>query len=99
MPEIVVRAEASADIADTYRFSVERFGHAVAEEYLVGLDAAIAGLADFPELGPLQPGLTPPIRALPYRSHRIYYNFDGSVVTIVRIFHHAMDAAKRMSQG
>lgn len=91
-----MRAAASADIANIHHYSIEQFGPAIAEDYLTGLDLAISGLADFPELGQLQHGLTQPFRALTYRSHRIYYVFDGNTIFVIRILHHAMNAATRL---
>ena len=96
MTEIAVRDEASADIANTYRFSVESFGESIAAEYMAGLDEAIGRLGNHPEMGRIDRGIVPPIRVLTYRSHRIYYDFDGTTVQIVRIFHHAMNAAARL---
>lgn len=96
LAEIAVREEASVDIANTYRFSLENFGEAVAAEYMAGLDEAIGRLGRHPEMGRIDRGIVPPIRILTYRSHRIYYDFDGTTVYIARIFHHAMNAAARL---
>ena len=99
MPDIVVRKGASGDIVDIHRYSINQFGQAVAEEYLAGLDDAISSLGKLPELGAVQQGIAPPIRALPYRSHKIFYSFDGATVYVVRILHHAMNAAARLTGG
>ena len=99
MPEIVVRKGASGDIIDIHRYSIDQFGHAVAEEYLTGLDDAISSLGKLPELGAVQHGLSPPVRALTYRSHKIFYSFDGMSVLVVRILHHSMNAAARLTGG
>lgn len=94
MAEIVVRPEASADIADIFAVSVARFGPDTARDYHAGLETAVSRLADFPQAGAVYPGIRPPIRYLGYRRHHIFYDFDGSTVWIVRILHHAQDAGR-----
>jgi toxin ParE1/3/4 len=96
MAEIVVRPAASADIAGLYAFGVQQFGMDTADDYHAGLEAAIARLAEFPESGPLYPGLRPPIRFLTYRRHHIFYDYDGANVWIVRVLHHAMYVSTRL---
>ncbi len=96
MAEIVLHEEANFDIEAIYRFSEGRFGVAVADDYHDGLLDAVLRLESFPELGREVAGIVPPVRALSYRSHVIYYRFDGLTVTVVRILHHAMNAAARL---
>jgi plasmid stabilization system protein ParE len=43
MAELIVRPEASADIADVYSYSIEQFGLATGEAYHDGLQAAWSG--------------------------------------------------------
>lgn len=97
MPDVVVRAEAAADMADIYRFSLEHFGESIAAEYMTGLDEALTRLGAFPELGRLDRGIEPPIHVFSYRSHRVYYDFDGAAVSVVRVLHHAMNAATHLT--
>lgn len=94
MAEIVVRSAASADIASIYAFTAQQFGTDAADDYHAGLEAAIARLEMFPELGPIHPGIRHPIRFLAYRSHHIFYDYDGAAVGVVRILHHAMDVQR-----
>lgn len=97
MAEIVFHEEASADVEAIYRFSQAQFGAAVAEEYHDGLLEAVLRLETFPGMGREVSGIVPPVRALSFRSHAIYYRFDGATVTVVRILHHAMNAAAGLS--
>lgn len=92
MAEIVFHEEASFDIEAIYRFSEGRFGAAVADDYHDELLDAVLKLGSFPELGREIAGIAPPVRALSFRSHAIYYRFDGMTVTVVRVLHHAMNA-------
>ena len=96
MAEIVFHEEASADVEAIYRFSQARFGVAVADDYHEGLLETVVRLETFPEMGREVSGLAPPVRALSFRSHAIYYRFDGATVTVERILHHAMNAAARL---
>jgi toxin ParE1/3/4 len=94
MAELVVRAEATADIAGIYAQGADEYGTDVADRYLAGLQTAIERLATFPQSGPIYPGIRPAIRYLAYRRHHIFYDFDGSAVWIVRVLHHAQDAGR-----
>jgi toxin ParE1/3/4 len=96
LADVAFRRGASADLDSIREFSIEQFGGDVARDYLDGLQEAVMRLARIPELGPIEPGIVPPIRALGYRSHRVYYEFDGQRVLVIRILHHAMNAAGRL---
>ena len=99
MAKIVFHQEASADIEGIYGFSLAQFGEATASEYHDGLYEAVLRLETFPEMGRQEPGIAPPIRALAYRSHKIFYRFDGETVLVVRVLHHAMNAAARLGKA
>jgi toxin ParE1/3/4 len=94
MADITFSALASLDLVNIFEFSVEQFGGAVALDYHAGLKSAVLRLKELPELGPVYPGLRPPIRFLTYRRHHIYYDFDGNQVCIRRILHHAQDVRR-----
>ncbi len=76
--------------------STIRFGLDVADQYIDGIDAALARLAEFPKSGPIYPGIRPAIRFLTYRRHHIMYDYDGETVWVVRIIHHARDVRQLM---
>ena len=96
MAEVILRAEARADLLDIYAQSIEQFGTVVAGAYMDGIDQTIARLADHPEIGPVYPGLRPPVRFLTHRRHHIMYDYDGTTVWVARILHHAMDVHGRI---
>ena len=96
MADIDVSVEARADMLELHARSTIRFGLEVADNYIDGIDAALAQLAEFPESGPVYPGLRPPIRFLTYKRHHILYDYDGETVWIVRIIHHARDVRQLM---
>ena len=79
-------------MADIFRFSLNAFGRPTAVEYMIGLDEALARLGAFPEIGRIDRDIEPPAYVFSYRSHRVFYDFDGTTVFVVRILHHAMNA-------
>lgn len=97
MADIVFQHEASADIERIYRFSLSQFGKATADAYHDGLLEAVLRLESYPEMGRQEPGIVPPIRSLPFRSHKLYYRFDGQTILVVRILHQAMNAGSHLA--
>jgi len=91
-----LRAAAVRDLTEILSYSIETHGEAAAESYLADLDRALDRLREFPELGAVRPELSPPLRCLPCREHRIFYRYDGESVSVVRVLHKAMDAEQRL---
>ena len=91
MARIDVSLAARGDIDDIVGFSVERFGRKITDRYIAGLDSLLLRLEIYPELGAPFADVTPPLRAISYRSHKLYYDYDGSVVTIIRLLHQSAD--------
>jgi toxin ParE1/3/4 len=96
--EVRLRAAADADLASILEHSVARFGEEVGEAYLRSFEGAFDLLRRHPMAGALRLAIEPPIRCLPHRSHRIFYDVDGDTVWIVRVLHHAMDVESRLSE-
>ena len=96
--EVRLRAAADADLASILEFSVARFGEEVGEAYLRSFEQAFDLLRRHPMAGALRLEIDPPIRCLPHRSHRIFYDMEGDIVWIVRVLHHAMDAEGRLGE-
>ena len=96
MAEIKFSPAARTDLKAIGRFSKREFGTTVAEKYLLGLDQVFDRLASHPHSGEAQPKLGSGVRRSSHRSHRIFYEFDGEVVLILRIFHHARDVKRSL---
>ena len=64
--------------------------------YADGIEEILRKLQEFPKIGAAFNDVLPPLRAITYRSHKLYYDFDGSIVTIVRVLHQASDAATQL---
>ncbi|CAM3150336.1 hypothetical protein SPAN111604_06820 [Sphingomonas antarctica] len=93
MARVDVSAAARGDIDDIIGFSVERFGRDITDRYIAGLDELLGRLELYAELGSPYVDVAPPLRAISYRSHKLYYDYDGAIVTIVRVLHQSADAS------
>ena len=91
MVELNVSALARADMLNLHTQSTIRFGLDVADEYIDGIDLVLARLEEFPQSGPIFPGIRPPVRYLAYKRHHVIYDYNGDTVWIIRIIHHARD--------
>jgi toxin ParE1/3/4 len=96
--ELRLRAAAAADLSAILDYSIEKFGDRAGREYLRSFDRAFDLLRRHPKAGALRLEIEPPVRCLPHRSHRIFYDIEGEIVLIVRVLHHAMDAEKWLSE-
>ncbi len=91
MKRLDIKAAARAELAQIYEFSVAEFGWQIAEAYLTGLRGAFDRLLEFPMIGPVYPDVTPEVRVIHHRSHRIFYRIEGDMVLIVRVLHKHRD--------
>ena len=96
MAEIKFSPAARTDLKELGRFSKRGFGTTVAEKYLLGLDQVFDRLASHPHSGEARPKLGSGVRRLSHRSHRIFYEVEGEVVLILRIFHQARDVKRSL---
>ena len=87
---------ADADLDDILDYGIRAFGRDVAEAYLRLIDATLARLSMFPEMGAPRPDLRPGIRSVPVKEHRVYYRFDGNAIGVVRVLHKAMDEMQHL---
>lgn len=98
MARIFPTSAARADLVAIREYSIDQFGWEVADEYLLGFDAAFDLLAEHPFAGPARSELGEGIRCLIHQRHRIFYQVNDDLVVIVRVVHHAMNA-KRALKG
>lgn len=86
------------DLRDIEAFSADRFGPAMTADYLAGLREALVRLGEHPAIGGRRDDLLPGIRALRYRSHRIYYGTHQQGVVILRLLHFARQVRRDLVQ-
>jgi toxin ParE1/3/4 len=96
LTRIALSRRADADLADILDYSIAAHGPETAEAYLHAVDAVLARLSHYPELGAARPDLGPGIRSIPAGEHRVYYRYDGQTVLVVRVLHKAMDAERHL---
>ena len=96
MAKVRFSPAARADLKEIGRFSRREFGLPVAEKYLLALKNAFDVLRDHPESGSVREEFGSTIRCLTYRRHRAFYEIDGEVVLVLRIFHHARDVKRSL---
>ena len=88
-----IKAEALADLEAIYAYGLTEHGREQAEAYLARLRDQFDRLIEFPRLGLVASGLRQSLRVWKCGRHHIYYAERKETLTIVRILHHARDAA------
>lgn len=92
--KIRLRAKARSDLGQIYAYSLTEFGEDVARRYKADIDAVLARLSSYPELGASEPKLGADVRSYPVGEHRIYYRIADTHVAIARVLHKRMDARR-----
>lgn len=77
--------QADEDFESIYVFGLLNFGLLQADAYADGLEARFEQIALQPQLYPAIDHVKTGYRLCVYKSHAIYYRFDGNRATIVRI--------------
>lgn len=90
MTKLIIRPAAEIDLFEIDNYSVREFGPRVAAAYLAEIEVALDRLIEYPEAGPVFPGISPMIRYISCGKHRIFYDYDGKTVHVARILHQAM---------
>ncbi|HEX8062940.1 MAG TPA: type II toxin-antitoxin system RelE/ParE family toxin [Allosphingosinicella sp.] len=94
--KVRLRKRARRDLREIWDYSVVQHGEEVADAYLRDVDAALARLADYPELGTVRADLGADLRSLPVREHRIFYVIYPDRVSVFRVLHKAMDVQRHL---
>ncbi|MGH2561762.1 MAG: type II toxin-antitoxin system RelE/ParE family toxin [Thermomicrobiales bacterium] len=66
------------------------------DAYAEIIATALQEIANFPGLGRVHGALSGNVRSFPVRQHLVYYETDDSTVTILRVLHEKMDAARHL---
>ncbi|QQV77252.1 type II toxin-antitoxin system RelE/ParE family toxin [Sphingomonas aliaeris] len=93
---IEVSDEAQDELLGILRYGYDMFGEDASEAYLRGFDNAFALIVVHPAIGTLHDHVRPPIRSLPYGSHRIFYDVFEDFIVVQRVLHKAMDAERHL---
>ncbi len=95
---VKLSAAARADLVDIRKFSNDQFSAIIANSYFMGFDEVFDLLRRHPRAGAAKPEFGKDIRCIVHRKHRIFYQFDGEVVLILRIIHHARNAKRELKR-
>ena len=98
MAKVLMAEAARGDLRDIRVYSKSAFGPIVARAYLEGLRQSFRLLADQPMAGAAEYDLGDNVRGFSYKSHRLYYRIENGHIWIIRILHHARDAASIMDR-
>ena len=96
MAEVRLSPAAEADLEDIDGFGGAVFGKEVADRYSRGFREVFDLLRRHPQIGARQPKLGRNVRSTLHRRHRIFYEVEGEVVLILRIFHQARDVKRSL---
>jgi len=91
MIALVVRPAARHDLADIWTYTATTWGVEQADFYLGQINAQMAKLPTFPEIGGRVEGVPREYRKVRSGSHRIIYRIAGSQLIVVRIVHERED--------
>ena len=95
---VKLSSAARADFVEIRKYSNEQFNADVADTYFTGFDELFDLLRRHPLAGAAKPELGTNIRCAVHRKHRIFYRFDGDIVLVIRIIHHACDAKRELKK-
>lgn len=96
MAEVRFSPQSRADLAEIDDYGAEAFGDEVAAAYSRGFDEIFERLERHPKIGTRQPELGRFVRSILHRRHGIFYEMNGEVVLILRIFHHARNVKRSL---
>ncbi len=87
---------ADADLFDILAYGTAVHGEAASDAYYDGLIETFGFLCQTPEAGQVDDVTGLGLRRWRYRQHRIFYRVDEQAIFIVRVFHVASDAVRRL---
>lgn len=88
--------KANNDLEKIIEHTVKNWGKEQAHNYLSGLEAQAAQLADTPDIGSRRDHLHDGLLSFPYQSHVLFYTKQTSGIVIIRILHERMEAAHHL---
>jgi toxin ParE1/3/4 len=94
--KIVIRAKAKTDLRNILEYGIAEHGRERAEHYLRELNETITLAQEHPRIGPVTENISPTLRSLRHKLHRIYYTADDQKLTVVRVLHQSMDVVSQI---
>lgn len=88
--------KADDDILHIARASVQQWGLARAERYILSLHESFERLAEFPDVGRNANKISPGYLQMESASHTIFYRKIENGILIVRVLHERMDFTRHL---
>lgn len=89
MTRVRITRTASEDLDTIQAYGLAEFGAATTRRYMQGFDRIFATLGSYPLAGVSAPEYGRSVRACLHAPYRVYYRFEGDVVSILRVLHTA----------
>jgi len=89
---------ADADLFDILAYGTAVHGEAASDAYYAGLIETFRFLCQNAEAGQVDDDSGLGLRRWRYRQHHLFYRIDERSILIVRIFHVASDAVRRLTE-
>src|SRR5215208_2203296 len=86
-PRIKVSSDAEGDIEEIADYTTRNWGSEQSRRYSAGLRAGFRQLREYPRLGTDRSDLEAGLRCLPVQEHRIFYQVQADLISVVRILH------------
>lgn len=96
MPVYKFTSKAEQDLESIVDYTLARWGHVQAGEYISELETRAQILADNADLGVMRDSIREGLLSFPFHSHIIYYVKQSHGITIIRVLHQRMDPVKHM---
>lgn len=96
MGSYTLSQKADDDILHIARASVQQWGLARAERYILNLHEAFERLAEFPDMGRTVDEIRPGYLQMESASHAIFYCKIETGILIVRVLHERMDFTRHL---
>ena len=96
MGSYTLSQKADDDILSIARTSVQQWGLARAERYILSLHEAFERLAEFPAMGRNADEIRPGYLQIESASHAIFYRKIETGILIVRVLHERMDFTRHL---
>jgi toxin ParE1/3/4 len=97
MARYVLTPRARADLADIWRYTVQRWDPEQADRYVRDVQRAIETVARDPRKGRRCDDVRAGYLRYPVGSHVVFFRMAGDTAVVVRILHQRMDFARHLT--
>ena len=96
--KVVLKPAARRDVRSILLHTSQRWGFAQRDAYREVLDKAFETLSVNPLIGRSRGEIAPNLRSHTIQQHVIYYRVEVETVTVLRVLHGKMDAARHVEE-